>query len=196
MEGKIDEKKAKEIEKLLNQGEQLLNKLDFTGAVSKFNKIIKTDPNDPRGYFNKAEAFIGIPKKTVQEISALYEKAIELDPKNPLYYVRFGGFCLDNGLFKRAEESYRKAADIDPENAYLYYSEFAIELYYSAKRLFNDLDDETNNKVATISLYYILRTLNMSKKRTAMLLDALDPAHPPFDVLETLEQKSLLDSGD
>ena len=194
MEGKTDDKKAKEIEKLLNQGEQLLNKLDFTGAVSKFNKIIKTDPNDPRGYFNKAEAFIGIPKKTVQEISALYEKAIELDPENPLYYVRFGGFCLDNGLFKRAEEAYRKAADIDPENAYLYYSEFAIELYYSTKRLFNDLDEETHDKVTTISLYYILRTLNMSKKRTARLLDALDPAHPPFDVLETLEQKSLMDA--
>ena len=193
MTGGIEDKKAKEIEKLLSQGEQLLNKLDFPAAAAKFNKVIKLNPDDPRGYFNRAEAFIGIPKKGVKEIVSLYEKAIELDPNNPLYYARLGGFCLDNGLFRRAEEAYRKAADTDPENSYLYYSEFAIELYYSTRRLFDDMDEEISEKVSIISLYYLLRALKMSKKRAAQLLDTLDPANPPLDVLETLEQKSLMD---
>lgn len=188
--------KPDQIEKLLAQGESLLNQLDFKGAISKFNKIIKLEPQDPRGYFNKAEASIGVPKLTLRQIAELYEKAIELNPENPLYFVRFGGFCLDNGLFRKAEECYRKAAEIDHDNSYLYYSEFAIELFYNVRRLMGSLENDAQNKVSTISLYYLLRTLNLSKKRAQELLDNLDPVHPPFDILEELEKKELDDMVD
>ncbi len=190
MADKTVKKKDDEIEKTLAQGEQLLSRLDFKGAVSRFNKTIKLKPGDPRGYFNKAEASIGIPKLTVRDIGELYEKAIELDGKNPLYYVRYGGFCLDNGLFRRAEECYRNAAKIDPENAYLYYSEFAIEFYYNTKRLL-DLEEEHKKKVATISIYYLLRALNISKKMASELLRSLDPVNPPFEILKELEKKEI-----
>lgn len=189
----LDEKAAAQYDKVIAQGEQLLNALDFKGAISKFNKAIKLNPNDPRGYFNKAEASVGIPKLTILDISALYEKAIELDLQRPLYYVRYGGFCLDNGLFRKAEACYRDAAKIDPENAYLYYSEFAIEFFYNSKRLLENLEEESQKKVTTISIYYLLRTLNLSKKKAEELLKNLDPVKPPFEVLEELEKKEFGD---
>lgn len=196
MAEKPDEKTIEQVNKIIAQGEQLLNRLDFKGAISKFNKAIKTLPEDPRGYFNKAEASVGIPKLTILDIATLYEKAIELDSNTPLYYVRYGGFCLDNGLFRRAETCYREAAKIDPENAYLYYSEFAIEFFYNSKRLLDNLDEESQKKVSTISLYYLLRTLNLSKTKAEGLLKDLDPVHPPFDILEELEKKELSEMAD
>jgi len=188
-----DEKTLAQCDKVIAQGEQLLNNLDFKGAISKFNKAIKLIPDDPRGYFKKAEASVGIPKLTIQDISKMYEMSIELDPHKPLYYVRYGGFCLDNGLFRKAEACYRDAAKIDPDNAYLYYSEFAIEFFYNTKRLLEGLDKEVQDKVSTIAIYYLLRTLNLSKKRAEELLKNLDPVHPPFDVLEELEKKEFGD---
>jgi len=193
MAGTIDEKTNTLVEKTIAQGEQLLNLLDFKGAISKFNKAIKLNPEDPRGYFNKAEASVGIPKLTIMDIAKLYEKAIELDENTPLYYVRYGGFCLDNGLFKRAEACYRQAAKIDAENAYLYFSEFAIEFFYNTKRLLDNMEEDNQRKVTTISLYYLLRTLNLSKTKALDLLNNLDPVHPPFEILEELEKKELLD---
>ena len=191
MAASTDDKKASEIEKLLAQGEQKLNALDFQGAMTRFNKVIKIDPGDPRGYFNKAETFIGIPKKTVNDIIELYEKAIELDNKNPIYYVRYGSFCLENSFFRKAEECYRNAAKIDSENAYLYYSEFAIEFYYTANRLLESMDDESRKKTTMISIYYlVLRTLNLSKKHAVEYLGELDPVKPPFEILEELEKQS------
>lgn len=189
----MDDKTSGQYDKTIAQGEQLLNALDFPGAIAKFNKAIKLDPSNARAYFNKAEASVGIPKLTIQDIGQFYEKAIELDPQNPLYYVRFGGFCLDNGLFRRAELCYREAAKLDPENAYLYYSEFAIEFFYNSKRLVENLDGESQKKVSTIAIYYLLRTLNLSKKRAEELLLDLDPANPPFDVFEELEKKEFVD---
>jgi len=64
MAEKPDEKTIEQLNKIIAQGEQLLNSLDFKGAISKFNKAIKLVPEDPRGYFNKAEASVGIPKLT------------------------------------------------------------------------------------------------------------------------------------
>jgi len=106
-----------------------------------------------------------------------------------LYFVRYGGFCLDNGLFRKAEACYRDAAKIDPENSYLYYSEFAIEFFYNSKRLLGNLSEEDQNKVTTVAVYYLLRTLNLSKKRAEALLKGLDPVNPPFEVFEELEKK-------
>jgi len=188
-----DDKTNEQITKIIAQGEQLLNRFDFKGAISKFNKAIKLKPEDPRGYFNKAEASVGIPKLTIHDISDLYEKAIELDGGKPLYFVRYGGFCLDNGLFRKAETCYRQAAKLDPENAYLYYSEFAIEFFYNTKRLLENIEEDNQKKISTIALYYLLRTLNLSKKKALDLLNGLDPVKPPFEILEELEKKELND---
>lgn len=189
MAAPTDDTNAAQYEKIIAQGEQLLNQLDFKGAISKFNKAIKLNPDDPRGYFNKAEASVGVPQLTIQDISQFYEKALSLDETKPLYFVRYGGFCLDNGLFRKAEACYRDAARIDPDNAYLYYSEFAIEFFYNTKRLLDNLGEEDQNKVTTVAIYYLLRTLNLSKKRAEALLKDLDPVNPPFEVFEELEKK-------
>lgn len=158
-----------EVEKLVRNGERYLNELDFKKALSNFDKAIKLDPNNARAYFGKAEAAIGITKLTEEEVISYYKKAIELDPNNAMYYARFGGFCLDVGRFDEAEECYNNAAKLDPENARHYYSEFALDYRFNAKRLM-DFDEAENEKIKRKALKYLLKSLEMGEEEALSIL--------------------------
>jgi tetratricopeptide (TPR) repeat protein len=159
------------IEKELRAAEQLLNEFDYKGAISKFNKVLKEDPNNPRAYFGKAEAAIGQPKLSIEEVSALYKRAIELDPKNAFYYARFGAFCLDSGMFEEAETYYNKAAELDPDNAKFYYQEFGFEYYNSAlTRLDEDASNEQVDEISRKALQYIFKSMDLTMDDVIRLL--------------------------
>lgn len=158
-----------EVEKLIKNGQRFLNELDFKKAVSNFNKAIQIDPDNSIAYFGKAEASIGITKLTTDEVISFYQKAIELDPENAMYFARFGGFCLDVGRFEEAEKYYCNAAEQDPENARHYYSEFALDYRYNAKRLM-DFDEETNEKIKEKALKYLLKSLELDEEEAIRIL--------------------------
>ena len=158
-----------DVEKLIKNGDRCLNDLDFKKALSSFNKVLKIEPNNSRAYFGKAEAAIGVTKLTEEEIISFYEKAIELDPKNATYNARFGGFCLDVGRFDEAEKYYCDAANLDPENARHYYSEFALDYKFNSKRLM-DFDDATNDKIKRTALKYLLKSLEMDEEEALRIL--------------------------
>lgn len=163
--------KLQEENKNIVLGERMLNEGDCKGAISKFNTAIKEDPENPSAYFGKAEASIGVPHIAANDIITLYKKAIELDPSNAFYYTRLGAFCLDGGLFNDAEEHYNTAAQLDPEGAKYYYSEFGVEYYNSA---ISQLDEEADNtKVDEIrkkALVYLLKTLDITEEDIIKLL--------------------------
>ena len=118
-----------ESEKFIQQAHQLMNDGEYQQAFSKFDKAIKANPNNADAYFGKAEAGVLVSKIGVEEVIALYKKAISLDEKNPFYYSSLGAFCVEANQFNEAEAAYNKAAEVDPENAPYYYSEFAVEYY-------------------------------------------------------------------
>lgn len=158
-----------DVEKHIKSGARFLNELDFKKALSSFNKALGMDPNNAVAYFGKAEASIGITKLTEEEVVNFYQKAIELAPQNAMYHARFGGFCLDVGRFEEAEKCYNNAAELDPENARHYYSEFALDYRFNAKRLL-DFDEVTNEKVKRIALTYLLKSLDIEKEDAVKLL--------------------------
>ena len=152
-------------------GEQALSRLDYDGAYKHFDKATKADPANPVGYFGKAEAALGVPKAEAEEILALYKKAVDLDAENPQYLDALASFCMDLGRFNEAEETYGKAAKIDPDNASYYWSEFAVQYAHKAPVIMERfLDDKTRDMIKTKSLTYALRALGIEKDDAKRLL--------------------------
>jgi tetratricopeptide (TPR) repeat protein len=115
-------------------GQRLLAEGDLKGALSRFNKALRIDPNNADAHFGKAEAAAALPNVKAEEIIASYQKAIELqtDPgEKAMSYSQLGAFCLREGKMELAEQSYVKAAGLDTENGPYYLSDLAIELYMS-----------------------------------------------------------------
>jgi Tfp pilus assembly protein PilF len=144
---------------------------EFEAAVSKYNKVLKADPKCAEAYFGKAEASVGVPKMTPEEVMELYKKAAELDPKNPIYQSSYGAFLVDIGRFNEAEAAYLKAAEIDPDNAKYYYSEFGVEYIQKAPVVMEKfLDDKTKDMIMKKGLKYLLKAAGMTEEDAKRLL--------------------------
>ncbi|MEM3397372.1 MAG: tetratricopeptide repeat protein [Thermoplasmata archaeon] len=159
------------VEKEIAAGNRLLQEGDLKGALSRFNKAAKLDPNCAEAYFGIAEASVGIPKVSIEQILNAYKKAIELDGKNPYYYSAYGSFCIENGLYNEAENAYNQAAQLDPENAIYYLSELSVEFYRNAV---SKLDEEASNQeyesILKKALEYYLKALNITREDAVRLL--------------------------
>ncbi|HQN75334.1 MAG TPA: hypothetical protein PLQ92_01155, partial [Methanomassiliicoccales archaeon] len=106
-----------------------------------------------------------------EEIIALYKKVSELDPENPFILQSWGAFCMDIGLFNDAEACYNKAAQIDPENATYYYSEFGVEYYKKALVVYESrLDEQTRAIISKKALKYLLRSIDLDEASAKKLL--------------------------
>ena len=159
-----------DVEKMIFGAKDLLTDGEFKKAAKKFDQVIKADPNNPIGYFGKAEASIGVPKFSIVEVAQLYKKAMELDPENAFYHKSYGDFCLDNGLLNQAEEAYNQAIELDPDGARFYYSDLAIG-YYTSGMLFPERQlNMTEDDIAKKALQYSLKALNMDEKRAIDIL--------------------------
>lgn len=155
----------------MEEGMQLLNEGRPEDAVKRFTKIIKSDPKNADAYFWKAEASLSLPQVTVEEIIALYRKAIENDPVNAYYHSSLGFFCSENGRFNDAEASYNKAAELDPDSSSQFYSEFAAE-YAKKAPVFMEkfLDDKTREMIQKKALKYALKAISMDEETAKKLL--------------------------
>jgi tetratricopeptide (TPR) repeat protein len=154
------------------KGEELLAQFEYQKARKKFNEAIKEDPKNARGHFGKAEASLGIPKLSVEDISESYKKAVELEPDNVFYLTTLGSFCIDIGRFNEAEEYYNKATELDEENASIYFSEFAIGYFNKAPIIMEKfLDDNTKAMINKKALTYMLKALDMNEEEARKLLD-------------------------
>lgn len=144
---------------------------DFEGAVSKYNRVIKADPKVAEAYFGKAEASVGVPKMTPEEVIDCYKKAVELDSKNPMYHSSYGAYLVEIGRFNEAEAAYSKAAELDPDNARYYFSEFAVEYSTRAPVVMERfLDDNTRDMILKKGMKYMLMALGISEADAKRLL--------------------------
>jgi len=149
-------------DKLVAQGFELLNEGEYAKALSKFDKAIKADPDNPEAYYGKAEAAMLVPKISSEEVMGLYRKAIELDPGNPFYHSSLGAFCIEEGRFNEGEMAYCKAAELDPDNAPHYYSEFAVSYYRRAPEVMEQfLDEQGLEAIKRKALTYLLKSIDL-----------------------------------
>jgi Tfp pilus assembly protein PilF len=152
------------MEKDLMDAQELLAGGEFDKAVAKYNKIIKADPKCAEAHFGKAEASVGVPKLTPEDVMESYKKAVELDPKNPIYQSSYGAYLVEIGRFNEAEAAYLKAAELDPDNARYYYSEFGVEYAVRAPVVMEKfLDDNTRDMIMKKGLKYLLKAAGMSE---------------------------------
>ena len=160
-----------EIEKDLTDAQEAMAGGDFDGAVSKYNKVLKTDPKCADAYFGKAEASVGVPKMSPDEVIALYKKAVELDSKNPIFQSSYAAYLIEIGRFNDAEMAYLKAAELDPDNARYYYSEFGVEYILRAPIVMEKfLDDKTKEMILKKGLKYLLKAAGLTEEDAKRLL--------------------------
>jgi tetratricopeptide (TPR) repeat protein len=160
-----------DIRKDLMDAQEAMAGGDFDSAVTKYNKVLKTDPNCAEAYFGKAEASVGVPKMSPEEVMTLYKKAVDLDPKNPIFHSSYAAYLLEIGRFNEAEAAYVKAAELDPDNARYYYSEFGVEYTLRAPIVMEKfLDDKTKDMIMKKGLKYLLKAAGMTEEDAKRLL--------------------------
>lgn len=65
---------------LLNMGIEKFNAKDLTGALERFDRVVKENPNLPDAYYYRALVYLNLEK--VAEAKADFQKLLEIDPKH------------------------------------------------------------------------------------------------------------------
>lgn len=172
-----------DIDREIAEAQDLMVAGDFPGAVKKYSKIIKANPSSPEAYFGKAEAAIGDPGVSVEEVVACYKKALDLDSKNPLYWSSYAVYLIEQGKFDEAENAYNKAAENDPDNARYYFSEFGVEYalrgpesmrdFLEGKELDDKMKEILQKKEESIkkkALHYLLKSIDLTETDAKKLI--------------------------
>ncbi len=158
-------------DKDLMEAQEALASGEFDQAVTKFNRVLKADPKCAEAYFGKAEASVGVPKMSPEEVIELYKKAVELDSKNPIYHSSYAAYLLEIGRFNEAEVAYNKAAELDPDNARYYFSEFGVEYIQRAPVVMEKfLDEKTKEMIMKKGLKYLLKAAGITEEEAKKLL--------------------------
>jgi len=98
------------------EGNVLFKKGDFAGAVKAYTESIKRDPNDPRGYNNRANAYTKL--AALPEALKDADAAIGVDPEFIKAYIRKSHILYTMRDYTKANEALREAELHDETNAH------------------------------------------------------------------------------
>ncbi|KAJ4146495.1 Hsp90 cochaperone [Fusarium falciforme] len=107
----IDPAKAEEARE---EGNKKFKEMDFPGAVAAYTEMVKRAPDDPRGYSNRAAAFI----KLFEFPSALEDcdAAIKKDPKFIRAYIRKAQAYFGMRKYSECVDACGEAQQVDQEH--------------------------------------------------------------------------------
>jgi stress-induced-phosphoprotein 1 len=107
----IDPVKAEEARE---EGNKKFKESDWPGAIAAYTEMIKRAPDDPRGYSNRAAAFI----KLLEFPSALEdcEMAIKKDPKFIRAYIRKAQAYFGMREYSKCVDACTDALNVDAEH--------------------------------------------------------------------------------
>ena len=142
----IDPEKA---EAAREEGNKKFKESDWPGAVESYSEMIKRAPEDPRGYSNRAAAFL----KLFELPSALEdcETAIKKDPKFVRAYIRkaqvYHGMRKYSDAVDACEEAARVDGELGGKNAREIDSQMqkAYGAMYSARE--NETEEQTRERL-------------------------------------------------
>lgn len=163
-----------DVQKALDKANMQLASGEYTKSYNTLKKLTKSYPETAEAWFGMAEASMGIPKLTLQEVASFYQKACDLAPENPLYFATYGNFCFENGILKKGEECFIRASQIDEENSSMYLSDLATSYFFSAKNFRNHYPNMTDDEILKTSLVYIMQAFNIDKSKAKELIDKME----------------------
>jgi len=164
---------AKDIDSLIEEGFTGREDGKYKKAIRTFAKVIKQAPNNPLGYFGKAEASVGDTRLSLMDLSKLYRKATELEPKNDQYLSAYADFCLTNGLLDKGAELYEKVAALVPENAPAIYIDLAYGYYNNGMLFLERQPGKEKEDIYRESFAYLKKGLGIEEGEAMAYLDKL-----------------------
>lgn len=140
----IDPEKAEEAREL---GNAKFKEADWPGAVAAYSEMIKRAPEDPRGYSNRAAAFI----KLLEFPSAIddCDKAIKKDPKFIRAYLRKAQAYFGMRDYSKCLDACTEASEVDVTKANAreieQQQQKALSAMYSSRE--NETEEQTKERI-------------------------------------------------
>jgi len=105
----------------LEQGNELIANGSYEEAVSAFDKVIQTDPNNKIAWINEGAALTRLNKtdealKAYQKALEITNKTLEANPHDAMAWSEKGLLLHNVGDYDGAAEAFDNATNIDPEN--------------------------------------------------------------------------------
>ena len=95
----------------------------FDNLIEICRKAVTAQPNDVAILAELGSAYLCAEKP--EEACLVFEKLIGMENDNPAFYCRWGEALFAAGLTPESQDAYKKAAEIDPEDADRYYFQLA-----------------------------------------------------------------------
>lgn len=112
------EENVKLAEKYHQKAKEYFREGDFHNCIQFCRLAIRFNAEAAPSYHLMADALAKNPDRRWQrQAEDAYERATELDPFNPGYFVKLGNFYKDRGLDQRARRMFEKALELVPGNA-------------------------------------------------------------------------------
>ncbi|KUJ24291.1 TPR-like protein [Mollisia scopiformis] len=140
----IDPEKAEEAREL---GNAKFKEMDWPGAVAAYSEMVKRAPDDPRGYSNRAAAFI----KLLEFPSAIDDcaQAIKKDPKFIRAYLRKAQAYFGMREYSKCLDACTEATEVDVTKANAkeieQQQQKALSAMYSARE--NETEEQTKERI-------------------------------------------------
>lgn len=163
----IDPEKAEEARM---EGNDKFKAQDFPGAVAAYTEMIKRAPEDPRGYSNRAAAYV----KLFEFPSALDDcnVAIKKDPKFIRAYIRKAQIYFGMREYSKCVDACNEATEIDNEHhngtnarEIDQQQQKALQAMYSARE--NETEEQTKERLQ--------RDPEVSSRRPRLLFHPTEP---------------------
>lgn len=108
----------REIARLLAEGDKLVQRGNFAGAIQYYNIAVSIDPTYEQTYLHRIEAyaFVG----NFQAVLSDYDTLIGCSPDNPNYYISRADWKQSMGDLHGARSDYDKALTLQPKNSAIY----------------------------------------------------------------------------
>ncbi|KTW26783.1 hypothetical protein T552_02784 [Pneumocystis carinii B80] len=139
----IDLNKADEARE---EGNRLFKQGDFSNAIKMYTEMIKRSPDDPRGYGNRAAAYIKV--MSLYEALKDCDKAISLDPYFTKAYIRKASCYYTMKEFNKCIDTCHAATKADEEgnNKGLHAKEIELQLQKCMSAMHAQRENETEEE--------------------------------------------------
>ncbi|WFD33540.1 Hsp90 cochaperone [Malassezia cuniculi] len=137
----IDPAKAEEER---NRGNELYKAGDFPGSVQAYTEAIKRNPNDPRGYTNRASAYTKL--AALPEALKDADEAIKVDPEFVKAYIRKSNVLFAMREYTKSLEAIQLASDVDERHGNANQREIQTQQSKCMNALYEQRANETDEQ--------------------------------------------------